>query len=193
MDALESVVLLVAVAAITPGPNNFIVMDAGARRGALAAGQAMAGVVLGSLALLALVAAGLGPLLSTPPARVAVGLAAGAYMAWLGVGMIRAAGHAEAKPSALPRSMAGVAVFQLSNPKAWTLVAAAAAALGGGRWPLLAAVIAATSVVCLSVWALAGAALARALARPTAAKWFHRSMGGLMAVSAFGVIFHALA
>jgi threonine/homoserine/homoserine lactone efflux protein len=193
---LEPVILLIAVAAITPGPNNLIVMEAAGRRGVWAAGRAIAGVVTGSLVLLVLVAAGFGVIMAAPQARLAITVASGAYLAWLALSLLRTPRADAPQPrsaAALPTSTAGVAAFQLTNPKAWALVATAAAALGAGRWPLLALLIAVTSAVCLTLWAVMGAALSRVLERLAARLWFHRSMGGLMALSALGVIFHAVA
>jgi threonine/homoserine/homoserine lactone efflux protein len=54
-------------AAITPGPNNFIVMEAGARGGLVSAGRAAFGVILGSVLLLALILAGVGRVLEQFP------------------------------------------------------------------------------------------------------------------------------
>jgi hypothetical protein len=53
---------VLVIAAITPGPNNFMVMEASARGGAAAAGSVVLGVVLGSLGLLSLVSVGVGSL-----------------------------------------------------------------------------------------------------------------------------------
>jgi threonine/homoserine/homoserine lactone efflux protein len=57
----------------------------------------------------------------------------------------------------------------------------------------LAALIAVISSACLSIWALAGTVSARWLARPRARLWFERTMGALLALSAAGIIFDALA
>ncbi|HET9473144.1 MAG TPA: LysE family transporter, partial [Steroidobacteraceae bacterium] len=58
---------VLVAAAITPGPNNFIVMEAGARGGLVSAGRATLGVILGSLLLLALILAGVGHFLEKFP------------------------------------------------------------------------------------------------------------------------------
>ena len=60
MNSLLAVIAIVTVAAITPGPNNFIVMNAAARGGLDAVLPAITGVVGGSLFLMAIIWAGAG-------------------------------------------------------------------------------------------------------------------------------------
>lgn len=191
-DALIPVIGIVAVAAITPGPNNFIVMAAAARGGPLAAVPAAAGVVVGSLCLLVIVWAGAGAAFQAIPSlRPVLTLAGASYLCWLGVCLIRdARGLASVRGAPaerrLPASGFAVAAFQLLNPKAWVLVLTASAAMG--REPaavyILAAIFAVITIPCLSLWAVAGSAIAVALRRPAAKAWFDRSMGALLVCSA---------
>jgi threonine/homoserine/homoserine lactone efflux protein len=188
---------VLVVAAITPGPNNFMVMQASARGGAAAAGTVVLGIVLGSLGLLALVSLGVGSLIhACPRLSLVLSLIGGAYLGWLGASLIfRHAGTgASENRRGMPTSLCGVAMFQLFNPKAWMLIMTAVAALGGAGSVLrLAALIAVISSTCLSIWALAGTASSRWLSRPRAQLWFDRMMGALLALSAGGIIFDALA
>src|SRR5688572_5799299 len=79
---------VLVAAAITPGPNNFIVMGAGARGGLASAGRVALGVILGSVFLLALILAGVGRALAQFPQLGAVlSLAGGTYLAWLGASL----------------------------------------------------------------------------------------------------------
>ena len=195
MDALPAVAGFIAVAVITPGPNNFIVMAAAARGGFVAAVPAIAGVVAGSLVLLALAWAGADAAFeAAPPLRPALKLAGAAYLAWLGALLIhrsrsRSRDDLESGAGHLPSMALGVAGFQLLNPKSWVLILTAAAALSGEAEPLpafaaLAATLAALSLLCLTLWASAGAAIAGWLRRPTARAWFEGAMGGLLIGSA---------
>ena len=188
---------VLVVAAITPGPNNFMVMEASARGGAAAAGSVMLGIVLGSLGLLALVVLGVGGLIHAyPRLGLVLSLIGGGYLAWLGASLIlrRAGTGAGENRHGMPMSLWGVAMFQLFNPKAWMLIMTAVAAMGGvGSVLQLAALIAVVSSACLSIWALAGTASSRWLSRPRARLWFDRTMGALLALSAAGIVFDALA
>lgn len=202
MTALLPVIGVLIAAAITPGPNNFIVLEAGARRGVLAAGRAIAGVVIGSLVLLALVWAGVGALMQTAPAlQISLSVAGALYLGWLGAAMLASnptkgdAGMSGSAPehARLPSSFLGVALFQLLNPKAWVLVTTAAAAMAGAGDDVLvlALLLVLISVACLMIWALAGRALSRVLERPRWRLWFDRVMGGFLALSAAGLIVDA--
>lgn len=198
MASLAPVIGLLFAAAITPGPNNLIVLEAGARRGMWAAASAMAGAVGGTLVLLALVWGGMDVAMKSVPALpVFLAILGALYLAWLGARlMFRTSTDEDGGTDAggLPTSLLGVAGFQLLNPKAWLLVgtttAAASGAVGIG---MLAGLVAGIGLFCLSLWALAGAALSRALARPRTRRAFDRAMGLLLTFSALGVVIDALA
>ncbi len=195
MEALLAVAGFVTAAAITPGPNNFIVMGAAARGGFGAATPLIAGVVVGSLALLTLVWAGAGVAFEAQPRlRSALTIAGCLYLAWLGASLIRQAGKSGRNGTSsatrkLPSTAPGLAAFQFLNPKSWVMVLTATAAVTGdtgGVWSLaaLAAVFTAVTGVCLTSWALAGSAIADLLKEPRAKRWFDRAMGGLLIGSA---------
>jgi threonine/homoserine/homoserine lactone efflux protein len=189
---------VLVAAAITPGPNNFIVMEAGARGGLASAGRVALAVILGSLLLLAVILAGVGRALDLFPQLGAVlSLAGGTHLAWLGASLFlraNASGESASRERDLPSSLLGVAAFQLANPKAWILITTAAATVAGTGGALqLALMLMLVSGVCLSVWGIAGAVAARLLARPRFRWWFDRTMGVLLATSALAVVADALA
>ncbi|GAA1522598.1 leucine efflux protein LeuE [Sphaerisporangium rubeum] len=77
---------------LLPGPNSLFVLSVGARRGVRAGYRAAAGVFLGDTVLMALSAAGVASLLrSTPLLFTIVKYAGAAYLAWIGLAMIRGA------------------------------------------------------------------------------------------------------
>ncbi|MEX2124759.1 MAG: LysE family transporter [Woeseia sp.] len=85
MESLLALAGLIAVGAVTPGPNNFIVLRTAARSGIAGALPAVAGVVLGGLGLLAVAAAGGAVMFSSVPGfREALALGGCLYLAWLG-------------------------------------------------------------------------------------------------------------
>jgi threonine/homoserine/homoserine lactone efflux protein len=197
IDAWVPVVGVLVVAAITPGPNNFMVMEASARGGVAAAAGVVLGVVLGSLSLLALIFLGVGSAIHAHPALgLVLNIAGGAYLAWLGASLIfrGAAPSSRDTLRGMPQSLWGVAVFQLLNPKAWVLIMTAVAAVTEAGSVLgLAVLVALVSSICLSIWAFAGAASAQLLAGAQARYWFERTMGALLALSALGIIVDAIA
>ncbi len=187
MDPLLAVAGIITVAAITPGPNNFIVMAAAARGGIAAAVPPIVGVVGGSLALLAIAWTGVGALFEAAPRFRLILLVCGAlYLAWLGVALIWRTRDGPSNDAGLPSSALGLALFQLLNPKSWVLILTATAAMSGETSGLtaLAATLAAVTIPCLALWAFAGSAIAHWLRRAQARRRFDRAMGGLLIASA---------
>ncbi|GII83124.1 leucine efflux protein [Sphaerisporangium siamense] len=77
---------------LLPGPNSLYVLTTGAQRGVRAGYRAAAGVFAGDTVLMVLSSAGVASLLqSTPPLFNVVKYAGAGYLAWIGLGMIRAA------------------------------------------------------------------------------------------------------
>jgi threonine/homoserine/homoserine lactone efflux protein len=106
MEALIGAAGAIAAAALTPGPNNFVVMRTAARGGIAAALPAIAGVVLGSLVLLGVVVAGAGAAFdAVPHLRVALTIAGCLYLVYLGVRLLRggSGGGKERAPARAPQ------------------------------------------------------------------------------------------
>jgi leucine efflux protein len=77
---------------LLPGPNSIFVLAVGAQRGVRAGYRAAAGVFIGDAVLMALAAAGVASLLRTyPPIFMVIKYVGAAYLAWLGLGIIRGA------------------------------------------------------------------------------------------------------
>lgn len=191
MEILFAVAGLVTVGAITPGPNNFIVLRTAAKAGLAGALPAVAGIVLGGLGLLLLAAAG-GAILfeRLPGLRLGLALAGSMYLAWLGFRLIAGSfspKQDDAPALRLPAGISGLAAFQFLNPKSWVLVLTAVAAMPPAS-PLVLLQLAALFVVipatCLLLWSGCGALMMRALANGTVSSWFDRVMGGTLAASA---------
>ena len=192
MSAVVGVAGLVTIAAVTPGPNNVIALRAASRAGIRGALPAIAGVVLGGLVVLAVaLAASDAAFAAVPGLHTALGAAGCAYLAWLGLGLIRHAGRpSDGAARALPAaSVAGLFAFQFLNPKSWVMVTTAIGAMPAGApvWPLV-VVFTAIPATCLTLWAIAGATLARTLARPRIAAWVDRAMGALLIATALALV-----
>lgn len=199
MEAWIAVVGVIAIATITPGPNNFLMLDAGVRGGLSSAAPLIGAVIAGGVALLALVWAGAGPAFEAEPRlRVALMFAGAAWLFWLGVKMISSSWRIGAKAASLPstsgglpQSLAGVFAFQLVNPKAWVLMLTATAAIadaGSNDWwsfAVLAAIFTGLSGLCLALWTVAGTVLGSYLGKTP---WFDRSMGAVLIASAAALI-----
>lgn len=187
MSSLLPVIGVLFAAAITPGPNNIIVMQAGARGMAPAIG-AVLGVVCGSMVLLIATWFGFGLAMSLVPAvTLILHILCSVYLAWLGFALLRRE-QTTADDDAVPSTPLGIAVFQLLNPKAWILVAAAVAAMPREKsLAVLALLMIAVTSACLMLWALAGTAATRLFARPEARRVIDRLLGAVLMLSAMGI------
>lgn len=181
----------VAVAfVLTPGADWAYMTTAGLG-GRVA--PANAGLLLGHLAYVAAVAAGVGALVTRYPAvLVAITAAGAAYLVWLGVGILRRPGRAHADGAADEGTASswfgrGFGVSGL-NPKVPVLLLALLPQFTDtqGEWPVwaqLAALGLLHVVTCGVIYALVGFGAHRVLAaRPTAATVVSRVSGALMIV-----------
>ena len=196
MTTLVALGTSIFVAAITPGPNNLAVLNAAADRGFAGAGCTIAGVLLGSLALLALALSGAGVLFAAQPRlRDGVGFVGCAYLGWLGATMIvQSLRQRPRKTHALtPSGILPLVGLQFVNPKAWTMVLTAVAAARGVMDPVaaalvLAALFLAIPAVCLTAWAWFGLRVVPHLHQRATRVWFDRLMGVLLVGSAVALV-----
>lgn len=112
---------------LLPGPNSLYVMTLSSRRGLVAGYQGAAGIFVGDTILMILSATGAASLLQSTPTLFTVFKLAGAgYLAWLGLGLIKAAWNRwnSTQPSAAEPAPDASKPFQrallisLLNPKA---------------------------------------------------------------------------
>lgn len=112
---------------LLPGPNSLYVMSVASREGVAAGYRGACGVFLGDTLLMILSATGAASLLRTHPALfMAIKYAGAAYLAWVGLGLLRNAlaswrGHAPVAAGAaesVSRPFRRALVISLMNPKA---------------------------------------------------------------------------
>lgn len=187
-DSLAPIISLLAVAFITPGPNNFIVMGAATRGGFRQTIPIMIGIVLGTVALYLLASASLAQLMVYHRKIGYILLLAGVcYLAILGLQtIIQQANPAPARRITPDPSLLGIALFQVMNPKSVILIATVAAATADSTelLHLVAGVMAIIAAACLTLWAMAGSALSDWLAPPDRRRAFEVVMGLLLIASA---------
>ncbi|HEY1588676.1 MAG TPA: LysE family transporter, partial [Rhodanobacter sp.] len=135
MDRLITLAGLLCMAAITPGPNNLVVLREAGRSGIRGALPAIAGIVLGGLLLLAVMALGIGAAFAAHASlRLWIGVLGSLYLAWLGMtllmdGIVPRLPAAAIREPALPTGIPGLISFQFLNPKSWVMVLTVLAAL----------------------------------------------------------------
>jgi threonine/homoserine/homoserine lactone efflux protein len=185
---------LIFIAAITPGPNNLIVLQLAGACGLKSALPAIAGIVTGGLLLIEFAQIGLGAMTARYPWVDDVFVVAGAvYLAVLGLRLVyRSFGAVGINPGSRPVGPLGAPalfVLQFANPKAWVLVLTVSAAARGAACsqfvlPLLFVAISSASLL---AWAALGHVAARVLQGGLARARFDRAMGALLIASAGSV------
>lgn len=186
LEPMIPLVGLVTAGALSPGPNNIVVMHTAARAGAGAVIRAILGVVAGTLCLVLIADLGGGWLFATFPSLQAVVAISGAsYLGLLGARTLHAAAAGNDAPLPSAR-LFPLAVFQFLNPKAWVLALTAVSQRPTGSRALLALLLVFLVVPTLSllVWAVAGAALRSVGLSAAARRRLDRIFGVLLVASA---------
>ena len=199
---LFAVVALVAIA--TPGPTVLLALANGSRYGVRRALPGMFGAVLSDFVLVGAVALGLGALLAASEFWFSVLKWAGAaYLAWLGVRMLRSqggfevpAGGAGAPGAATARSIFTKSfLVAVTNPKGYLFCSALLpqfidpAAAQAPQYAAIAVVFASLDCLVMFAYALTGARAVRLL-KASATKWLDRGCGGALLALAGSLAFY---
>ncbi len=167
---------------LLPGPNSLYVLSVATGRGVRQGFRFAGGVFVGDAILLLLVAVGAAGLLHTQPALFAIVQYAGAaYLAWVGVSLLRAAlfkrpeGAEQANPEPpanLQQPFRRALIISLLNPKAIFFLLSFFVQFIDPAYPnpavpflILAAILMAFSAIYLSVLIVAGAQVASGFRR----------------------------
>jgi threonine/homoserine/homoserine lactone efflux protein len=172
----------------SPGPATISLVAAGAAYGVRRSVPYLAGIVVGTAAVLLIVATGMtATLLAVPAVRpVLLGVAA-AYILWLAWHVATAPPLGASCDDTPPASFRGGALLGVANPKAWVAIAAvfASARLAHGAAAdatAKVAVLAPLVVLINATWLVAGTSLTPLLRRPRSA----RAVNAFLAVTLVG-------
>ncbi|WP_299828484.1 LysE family translocator [uncultured Roseobacter sp.] len=190
------------VASITPGPNNFMVMASAGAFGWRRTVPHVMGIAIGFAAMLGTVALGLGAVLIQFPSLLVIVKTCGAvwlfWLAWqFAAPTFRtqtAASPKAQEAGAQPMRFHQAALFQLVNPKTWTILIAVTAAYSEladdvfARTAIMIAVFMIVAPLSNSAWVFAGEALRKLLGTGASARWFSRIMALLITVSALMIL-----
>jgi len=199
---LFSIVALVAIA--TPGPTVLLALTNGSRYGLRRSVPGMFGAVLSDFVLVGAVALGLGALLAASEFWFSVLKWVGAaYLAWLGLRMLRSHGGFElpANGAAAPGGASARAIFMKSflvavtNPKGYLFCSALLPqfidplAAQAPQYVTIAIVFAGLDFAVMFAYALTGARAVRLL-KASATKWLDRACGGALLALAGSLAFY---
>ncbi len=183
----------------TPGPNNLMLMAAGANFGFRRSLPHLLGISVGCQILLLAIALGLGKLFETYPQVVTVLRAAGSlfllYMAWqllrpaAGLGQSGAAVAKEVRPLTFWQA----ALFQWINPKAWMMTITAIATFANPAQFVISTLVIGLLFLVLgfpliSAWNVGGAALKHWLQQGRRLVRFNRVMAVLLIGSLYPLL-----
>ena len=181
------------VATVTPGPNNLMLMAAGANFGFRRAIPHMVGIVFGVTVLTFLVGAGLMALFDAFPALgFVLKVASMAYLLWLAVKIATAKPAAGNQGSTGPMTLIEAAAFQWINPKTWAMALSAitlyAPSHSLSSVGIIAAVFAAVCFPAISVWTWLGTLMNKWLSSTLRLRTFNITMALLLIGSMYPVL-----
>jgi threonine/homoserine/homoserine lactone efflux protein len=199
MIAFQTLVALAAfafISAVTPGPNNLMLMASGTNFGFGRTGPHMLGVALGFAMMVLVVGLGLGAILAAVPgAMLVLKIVSTAYLLYLAWRI------ATAPPPRLDQTVASgrplgffqAAAFQWVNPKGWTMALTAVTVYVPANDRVLGALVVAlvflvVNIPSVVIWAAAGVQLRRLIHRPRAYRAFNVVAALLLVASLYPVL-----
>jgi threonine/homoserine/homoserine lactone efflux protein len=201
MNTLFATSGLILAAAITPGPNNFLVLKLAGQQNLRSVLMPIGGMVAGGLAMIALAQLGLAVFTSQHTwVREGIVICGALYLIVLGLVLVYRSFRTVSVPTEriqeAPIGALALFVFQFLNPKAWVLVltiSAAASCVGqcDRQWPMVTLLLlfAAISSACLLAWALLGRLAGRLLQRERLRSRFDCAMGLALVACAGSLLF----
>lgn len=170
-DTLIALIGFAFVMSISPGPGNFLLLSSGVNFGFQRSIPLILGISLGFLTMVFCVGVGLGQFLHQfPIAYTLLKFLCAIYVLWLAskIARSRSMGSRDLDPLARPISFLQAALFQVVNPKAWTvaLIVTVSYTNPDSYMPslvLMILVFAMINLPSISVWAVSGVALRQVL------------------------------
>ena len=150
---------------VTPGPNNAMVLTSGLKFGFLKTIPHMTGITIGHVAQLILVCLGLGKIFQVfPEIQNILKILCSIYLIYLGYKIIGSFNKIKDNDSR-PLKFYEAALFQIVNPKAWTISSMAASGFLSNDGSLLISILYIASValiicpISISPWAAFGSGI----------------------------------
>lgn len=184
---IASLLVYVFSITITPGPNNLMVTASGMNFGYRKTLPHIFGITAGCLALMMLIAAGLGALfVRFPLVHLGLKIFGSIYLLWLAYKIFTAETTLQTRDDAQPLNIYQAFLFQFVNPKAWTMgiTSISAFSLSNNMLVSLVVVIGVQTAMifpCCSLWALIGEKIHTWAKNPNTLVWFNRVLGVLTA------------
>jgi threonine/homoserine/homoserine lactone efflux protein len=194
-DLILSLIVFAFVGAMTPGPNNTMLLASGVNFGFSRTRAHMLGVTIGFTVMVLAVGLGIGRVFSLfPPLYTVMRVVSIAYLLWL-AWRIATAGATDPiiGDEARPMTFIEAALFQWVNPKGWMVALSVAAnyVTPDHLWAdvtVLSLVFLIISLISTSSWALFGASLRPFLADAQAMRVFNVAMALALVASLWPIV-----
>jgi threonine/homoserine/homoserine lactone efflux protein len=195
MERLFAFAAYCFASAITPGPNNLMLMASGANFGIRRTIPHALGVSAGFGFMVAVMGFGLGQaFIAHPPLQLLLKVVGVAYLCWLAWKIAHATGLGDGTGGSRPMGFLQAAAFQWVNVKAWMMTMGAVSIyLDPARdllseTLLLAGVFTAIGFPCMLAWIFFGVGIRRFLSKPGALRAFNITMAVLLVASALPML-----
>ena len=179
---------------ITPGPNNAMVLTSGLKFGFLKSIPHISGITIGHIIQLTLVCLGLGKVfIIFPVIQSILKIICARYIVFLGYKILGSISQIK-EDGSRPLKFYEAALFQLVNPKAWTISSMAASGflLKEGNLTISIVIIATTAlIVCpisISPWAIFGSSIRNLVKNKQIKNYIEYFLAALLLVTAILIL-----
>ena len=192
---LSGLVLFCLVSSITPGPNNIMLMAAGANFGVRRALPHAAGVVLGFTFMIIVIGLGAAQFFQNfPLAHTYLTVASVTYLLYLAYKIGTAAPKIDGSDRAgIPITFLQATAFQWVNPKAWTMALAAITVYTPQPTTsyyvvMVSLIFGAINLPSISMWLVLGVQMRRFLTTAARLRAFNWTMASLLVLSLYPIL-----
>ena len=192
---LSGLMLFCLVSSITPGPNNLMLMAAGANFGVRRALPHAAGVVLGFTFMIIVIGLGATQFFQKfPLAHTYLTVASVTYLLYLAYKIGTAAPKIDDPNGAgIPITFFQATAFQWVNPKAWTMALAAITVYTPQPTTsyyvvMVSLIFGAINLPSISMWLVLGVQMRRFLTTPARLRAFNWTMASLLVLSLYPIL-----
>jgi threonine/homoserine/homoserine lactone efflux protein len=195
MEFIAPVLVFALIAAITPGPNNIMIMSSGVNFGVRRSIPHLLGISFGFTGMMIAIGFGVGYLfIEYPYIHEVIKVFGILYLLFLAWRIATSTPNSSNKESARPISFIEAALFQWVNPKAWVMGTTALATFTTGgsdieiQIALIIFIFFMTTWPSVSIWLFCGVALQSVLSHPRHYRIFNAIMGLMLAASIYPIV-----
>ena len=196
IEIFFALILYYFVMYVTPGPNNAMVLTSGLKFGFLRTIPHISGITIGHIIQLILVCFGLGQIfIFFPLIQEILKIVCAIYIIYLGYKILGSINSIK-EDGSRPLKLYEAALFQIVNPKAWTISSMAASGFLQIYDQLIVSIIIISItafIICpisIAPWAIFGTSIRRVVKNMKIKKIIEYILAGFLIVTAFLIVFN---